>query len=79
MCSKSARQGTLTLGIGPVGRIDTLDGGCCAKAASGIKTAHARAMKEPGSHRFSARSSPGLSSRRAPVAMRIVGLRISLR
>jgi len=74
-CARKRRdQGTLTPGIGPVGRIDTLAGGCCAKAARAIKTAHDSAMKEPGSHRFSVRSSPGLSSRRAPVAVRIVGL-----
>jgi hypothetical protein len=78
MCSKSARQGTLTLGIGAVGRIDTLAGGCCAKAASAIKTAHDRVMKEAKRHRLSVRLSPGLSSRRA-VAVRIVGLRRSLR
>jgi hypothetical protein len=62
---KRLDQGTLMLGIGPVGRIDTLVGGCCAKAASAIKTAHDSAMNEPGSHRFSVRQSPGLSSRRA--------------
>jgi hypothetical protein len=71
---KRRDQGTLTLGIGSVGRIDTRAGGCCAKAANAIKTTHASAMKEPGSHRFSVRSSRGISSRRAPVAVRIVGL-----
>jgi hypothetical protein len=70
-------QGMLTLGIGPVGRIDTFVCRGCMKAASAIKAAQDRTTKEPGNRRLSIRSFPVLASRRAPVAMRIVDLPIS--
>jgi len=62
----------LTLGIGPVARIDTMVGGCSAKTASAIRTAHDRTTKEPSCHSLFVRSPPGLSMWRAPVAVRIL-------
>ncbi len=65
-------QGMLIAGSGPVGRIDALAGGSSAKVASAIKTAHDSAMKKPRRHRLSVGSSSGVSSRRAPVAVRML-------
>jgi len=65
-------QGTLTPGIGPVGRIDTSVGCSSAKAASKIKAAHGSVMKKPGNHRLF--TPPGIANRRALIAVRIVDL-----
>jgi len=72
MRRRTVGQGTLTPGIGPVGRIDTSVGCSSAKAASKIKAAHGSVMKKPGNHLLF--TPPGIADRRALIAVRIVDL-----